>query len=1244
MSLVRAFEGLRPPRDVPNTYIKKTLLRSSVVVKFFPEFCVCTNKPLEGLSSTSVNDEHDQTLHSVEHDSFFSSDMGDDDDLMMGLDTEETSLFLKTESPTYSTIHVVARYTSLLIEDVEFGFNCSVSDVVRIRSDLASDSPEDSLLVSLDSGFLLLIRIWKVPRSFLGVGFSSKKDNIPETFTLHVYKPFVVQWWRQGDRHRPDITGLTLSYHPAGLAIVSTSAQSLFRVYLPLMTDNGLCLRPHFNIPIDGIILHSCFAHPLRTSNADMQILFLTVTFTTEKRLVLTLFSWFVADQLSGNIKRTQLPLSVAHPFPIMVIPLPNIVSFLFVYPHSLEIVSAHNIWSADYSFKSFAFNGLFPTAFHCISKDNLKGSTSQDLTGDEVFLATDSGVIYRILVTENDELECLEFFKIGDSISKFSILPADSAPGYILEYSNDMGGAKRFHISRSLLSVRSTTNSQRTPYSNVHIIKGYKGWSPVLDVVVVALPLRAFLQHQIWGLTGSPKRPKLTQFLRGYLVQKESKCYTDLRKNKQAFRFQIGQRIFIVCTLSAGSKLLEYSPEKLGSKVEGDEPICEIESPFFESNSQTLFCCNLFNRGIMVQYLSNGILLSDFQSSRFESFGNKVLLKVSVADEFVVLVFKSYDIVLLEVFRIADITDFSGPEDKLFFVSLLSQVVDLDFCSMHACILKGSLLVFIGFFSGKIILNSTLLKSSAFQTFNLQLRNEDHISGHIYEACVPHSFVFIEHKQTLFVGTKCGTVCTFGLDENLRALAENSYKLCKSAIDLHLSANDPNFLFVTSTSLWLFDFYSSPAPLPMSFNERVDRTVFSLAELPTCNPHRLEFAFLRDEGLCLGSVFTHPMSLVKEVTTGEGAKKVVFSIDMNLFVVLCQSKDPRNRLIFVDRKLMKVLPHVENGSGSDTDGDSKNTCFEALEMPKCAYFWTVVRQGRVSRKLIVGTESGKTGGLKILDFRRIVSNPKEPIIEMREIYSLSHNQPVSSIVQIGNTILFGSGYWVNSTVYLLEQKRFGEVEQVVKLPSNVTSLDSDGSHVLVNTLEDSVFTFDVLATEQENPAQYIDYIYNDSTQRSLTNHLQLDSRIIAGDKLHSSVVVIETTQPVRNHQLTYQVLFIPRVYKYVPRNHDRFHSRSCNGLPPVLCVGVNGEIIELTIAGDKELYLEKLKERLKAKYKLMLENPITELTERLSRPFEGKVTGKGLQNIYRPFFSYEANKDKVIDLDINELSILDDF
>lgn len=1222
MVFLKEFAPKLELRQPPNTYLKKTLICSSVVIKFFTDFTVCTNKPLEGLASTSVNDEADQSLHDQEQDSCFSNDLGDDDALM-GLDLGD-DLFLHTEPKDHTSVSVIVKLTSININSVQFPLSSSVADAICIKGSHGSQVGEDSLLISLRSGLLLLVRIWKVPRTVLGIGSPFYNNALPETPHLHVYKPFVVQWWRLTEHRSSELAASSLSCHSLGLAVVSASPLSLFKIHMTEMTDLGLSFKPHFNVPVDGVILHSCFAEPYHGLNPSNQILFLTVTFTEQKRLVVTLYSWLVTDQLVGNLQQTSLPLNNSFQFPIMIIPLARNSSFLFVCPDNFYIITAHNIWSADYSFKHFPSTIPFPTAF-CTKARSADDLPSEDL----IFLSTTNGQIYCVTISQTDDLIVEPWFKINDQVSLFTVVPRKGSGCYV-EYSSDTGGCKKLFFPH--YPVGSALNHASGNASEGTVTTSHQSWSPIIDVALVDLP-KPFGGKELWAITGLDKKTKLSNFLSGYTIRKDTRCYSELRKNENLFYFGLKDRHFLVLTLSFASKLVEYSLTEIPTK-DGEEVVTEIETPFFESSVKTIYCGVLSGNEIMVQFVSQGVLFSDFNKSRFESFGERELLRVNIIDDVAIMIFGNGCDILLEIFRIVVDPTLSESSEQLYFEFILSSALKADFCSFHSVISQQTLMIFVGYFDGSFSIQQINLQENLSESIEIRLGKDSEDEALSFEQISPCSFAFIENMGYLYVGTLSGRVFCFNFDRNFEPTLTMSYNLGSCAVEFYRSQSDPNFLIAVSSSIYMFNLYSSPAPGLVLFNERLERAVILMAELPNKDLSYLSFAFLRDDGVVFGSVFTHKTPLIRQLSLYQSAKKLIYFQPTDLFVIFCRSKKTSASLMLVERKGLRNHSYLNAGHSQKL---ANITIFKENEEPLCAHIWSIMRQDRVSKKLMVGCLVGAEGALKIIDLRKLPNKEESVSFELQELYTLKHELPIACICQIDATVYFCSGSLVYSTLYNLEQKRLGELKKVADLPSQVVSIASKDNVLLVNTLQDSVYLFDTRVEEENAGKACFKVLYNDPVPRSLVNGFCFNSRIIASDKLHSKLLVLDTSPRSQLRTFSYKFPFISRIYDICPSS-GKTDCREAE----MLCVGVSGDIVSISILEEESSRLVSFKKKLKDAYLLSSNETVSELIERLNRPFTDKVTGKGLHNVNRPFFDY-WDQGKVINLDVDELQIHDD-
>ncbi|GEQ68990.1 hypothetical protein JCM33374_g2660 [Metschnikowia sp. JCM 33374] len=1276
----------------PNAYVKKTILQSPIVTRIVPQFVVCLTKPLSGLSSSFVGEEKDQTWVPPEQDSFFADDMSEDDAILglanhTSMDLSQDSLEVKVAEEKFAEIELLVKHTSLLVDGVEYPLTAAVTASVVVPKSASSGTSEDSLLIALSSGFQLLIRIWKVPRSYssalFGYDHSSPQESSTSS-TSHVYKPFVVQWWRLSGEDPLESTCSALSVHPKGLFVVSGAPDSVFRIHSCENTTMGMQLSSHFNVPVNGVILHSCFAHPFNSLAADNHILFMILTFTNQRRLSISLYSWYASEPLSGNIEKTSLPLNGSFPFPVMVVPLAENSSFLFVCPDEFIIVTVNNIWSADYSFSRFAYDGSFPTSYYLSpsqsssadEEDSADPSSPAEAATDEVFLASETGVVYSVIVTGNKELKCNPVLRIADAISTFTFNHCSEDDGFILTYASDSAGIKALYFP-SLMSpqtISTISRPEKLPYTEATLLKDYRNWAPIVDVSVIdaAQPRTcvAGSSQELWALTGMGKRSKLCHLRSGYVVKRESRNFENLRKSEALYTLTNDHKQFLVCSMPFETKLLDYVPEIEEDDLNEDphnedsdadaadpEPITEIDEPALVSNYPTLCCQFLPHSNVAFQFTRHTITATNMEVSKTSYLSHKEILFAEMVKDIAVLAVQMNGAVTIEIIKLGHVQDFSSESDLLMDESqfqVLSSIPSNEQLSMMRCIdTSENLLIVCGNFLGDLGMVTYAANTGDYASvFEINLRDFSPASSTDECVIIPHDCVFSEGKKKLYVGSKAGHFLEFDMDEMFSPNPSQTVpklsqmlELGTSPVKLVLSKNDPNFVFACMRNLWLFNFYSSPKPMRVSFEEKTDKNIFSMVELPTQEPQHLRFAFLREDGLVIGSVFCHERPILRQMGIGEAAKRLLFLDTCNLFVILCKSKSQSTRIKFAERKSFKMLPTVEidSRSGSNRNG----WIFAPSEIPTCAMIWHINRNERVSKKLMVGTSiDGTSGNLKILDITKVMlEGTRIPTVKVVELRSISRDKPVTSIQQLGSTIFFSAGTGVYSTSYSIENKKFSPVAKLATFSSDVTNLGTAGDDkLLVNTRLDSILVFKYTDEgDGLNPSETCDELstslsvsFKDPVPRCLVNASAIGDKYAAGDKLLSSLRVFNPEAPSPHHFFSYRLSMVPRVYT---TNFSAYWSKQGNVDGQICCVAVNGQVLTVSPVYDQGGEVTELKHDLALEHKLSGGDSLDTVMERLDRPFVEKVTGKGFHSVYKPFFDFGENKEKVIDYDVEEIS-----
>lgn len=1219
-------------RDPKDTFIKQTLLLLPVFSAIYPDFSVSLNKSFRGLQSSSINDEADQNLFPAEEDS--QVDVFDDgvDELLLDLEPQNEAKEENVENELQQ-ITVVVKTASLLVNGVEFPLNAAVraSCVVKGAS-YGNKKEEDSLVVSVKSGFIFLIRVFRVPRDYNDTFYDAQ--NEPHNLKNLVFKPFIVQWWdtcNQQSTPPQEASGNSLNCHAGGLSVVSTSPADVFRIYNCEITGLGLMFSPHINVPVEGIILHSCFASP--RSLSDHHVWFLALVFTNNRRLELNLFGWSPSTTQQAEISRSMLPLNNEFEIPVFVVPLKRNSGFLFVTASTLTLITIHDITSAGYDFVSAPFKGTFPTNYYSASKQIV----DHDETAVEVLISTDSGVVYSVIIINGDTIVQRPILRVSDPISVFTMEKCQN--GYSLIFGSDTGSNREVLVTDLFQEeyTRALLPGQKLKYSSILILTDYKNWSPILDVQIIpsyrSRTITSATDRELWTLTGTGKRTRLSQLRTGYIAQRVSQSYERLRKANDIFHIRFLERDFVFCSFSFETVALEY---QFGE----DEELIELEdfSLFTEESSLLIGPA----KGFILQITKNSVIVSNLlEHVSLKIEGNIVLC--DILEDVVALLVENEQRLTLEIMKLSDDFTFDSlPEEAL--IRIISIPIDFEVSSLKLGRYGIETYAFVGSYIGTMKIYRAEPLVLPITTISLSDYNS-YIVDDMFKnpMIIPHDTIL--SSNNLFIGTKDGYYIHLEISPPFDIKCKTFLKIGDTPVLLALAKDDSKLLFAHCRSLWLFNFYESDFPMKVYFEEKTERAISAMVEIPQTSqnsPSNKQFGFIREEGFTVASISTFKAPVVKHVSVLEPAKKFMYLPNISVFVIMCLSKEPYGRLKFIDRKTLRALPHREV-LYKRKEVPSKESIFAANEIPMCSCIWSVQRQGRTSKKLLVGSKLDENkGSFKVLDVNKVPS-PEDQTSRIRvtELNAFEHKEPITSIAQLGSLILFSSANTIYSTTYDHGERRLRPVTQLQKLTSEVTSLSiGNDNTLLVTTKSDSTLKFTYDLDQSDDGLQLH---LKDASPKSLVNQVQVGSRIFAGEKLHSSLLVMDIEQLSIVGHLNLKLSSIPRVFS------SRFNSLWVKNDPlyedtskdsNIICVGVNGEVIAIRETSRSGYELTNLVEKMNAgnrKSKDLLES----LVSRLDRPFLDKVTGKGLRSTYKPYFDFRDNRGKIVDYDLEELSAI---
>lgn len=1236
--------------------IKKTLLSSPVILNIYPLFKVQVKKPFQGLSPESFNDENLQNL--MERDSDSQRDaFGDDIDC--DLFSEESSPCARKPQmdvlppPLLREITVFVNHTSLRINGILFPLKAAVrsSCIIRtaaILAGLGQRNVEDSLLISLKSGFLLLVRLFWVPQDFSDSDYSLQNGHVIPDDGNNIFKPFVVQWWRTG---RPESasalasTGYSLHAQSLGLLIASTSQTGLIRIHNTQYTEMGMLLQKHFNVDSGGIILNSCFASP-KLGRIEDHCMFLAMVSIPDNRLQLNLYSWRTGVFWGHGLDKSEFPLMLpaAHEIyapAIFIVSLRELGGFLFVYEHKVVIVTIHQLLSADYKFRSVNSpweKSSFPTSYYLLAT-TLNGDL--DPACDEVHIATDTGLIYTMIISENDAT-VWRTFTVKDPISVFTIEKHESNVNLI--YSSYGGSCRDYLIDGGIIASHEIISCRDRRAATV--TKKYQNWAPVVDVAVVKPEESRASTTELWGIVGLGDSSKLCHFRSGYRATLMGHPHRGFKNSDKLLYVEFGERKLLFVSLMSSTRLLCYD-------TDSNLSVIEVENECFIHEERTLLISKVLNEWgeFIVQITPTHILLTNLADANLKlGMGKDRLLMADFLDGIIAIV--ADDTVerkiKLKLFSLDFETDDENASDSSenaesdFAVATLTHEVET--MSVLSCVkllrdTNGPLLM-LGDFNGDIQLCpvsdlsfgnfGTHLLSEACRELGRQEWSHDHL--------VPHSACQL--GEVLNVGTKDGYLFQYYISRNQAKMSLlRAIKVGNTQVTFAKIRRKQNLLIVKSNLTWLVDNFESPFPSQVCFSQPIlPKSVMEFVEIPDIlhDSSIIYMALIHEGNLTNFTISCFVDEAIERLPIKGLPKKMLYIDNSDAFLLLCATRSQKGKLKLVRRLLLQSIRRTEI-----ITKDSRSSLFSDNETPVCASLWRVARSGKVSVLILLGTslQDGDTvkGSLKVVDITINKSRQRPTQARLVELTSINSIGPISGIAQIDSDILLVINDRIYVTTYDAEEKRLIPIRCLVSLPSEISSISIDKcSRVTVLTKLDSLTVFTYSKNELQSS---LDVLWSDTSLTQFIGHGKVGTYHALSHKRRMVLSMIEEGQAAAD-ALQFRMPCLSRVYSL---DFSRLWAlKSEHGFPGinedvVICIGVSGDMISFRVADKLGHEMQKLAINLDPKSNSI--DQVIAQTRVQEAPFSNKASGTGLFSVDRLSFDYTENRRAALDLDLPELA-----
>lgn len=575
----------------PNYYLVKHKLLDSPIVQRIFSLNYATNKKLEGLESEISEDDGSFLTAKMRralkvHMNQDSFDMDDDfDELEREMvrytsdkqfeapvptapvipDKPEDLLEYK---PELKNITISLTWTGLLVDggmEHKFPGKIRCAEVIPGGKLSSEATDEDSLVVTLEVGFILLIRFFSVNNTI---------------------KPYIVQWWKTAFDPRstelaPTQVGADILTHRDGLALGFAAKEGTIRLYQCLKTTKGIQLGGLQNLVFEGELLHSCFLDPLENAYENYSLIF-TLILTPHRRYVIRVFEWLLDETEIRD--RCTLYLTNDFQEPDSIVPFNQGV--LFISRDYMMFLTINQLLSADLN---------FAVAEHKLSIcSTYKPNTSIRFETEEVLVGTYDGMICDITIAEGN-IKIEPVIKTTQVLS--FVLERDEEHGFHLFYSNEISDTK--HEFFETLIHRTDFDPSESPVrfkrTSSEVVSRHFSWPQTTDVAIVKN--KTDLSEELW----LANKNKLSNIKLGLKAVKE--VYDNkLRKAYKVF-FHVTSEDEVYFIFSHVEKTLIYKYE--------EDDLIDAQDTGLDLFSRTLIIDSIDD--VCFQVTENSIIVANF-------------------------------------------------------------------------------------------------------------------------------------------------------------------------------------------------------------------------------------------------------------------------------------------------------------------------------------------------------------------------------------------------------------------------------------------------------------------------------------------------------------------------------------------------------------------------------------------------------------------------------------------------------
>ncbi|ODV95214.1 hypothetical protein PACTADRAFT_2919 [Pachysolen tannophilus NRRL Y-2460] len=1249
--------------------LKQTLLSNNIINYIFNDFQVSINKDFTKIQS--VHSHNDKVLSEetwkelnqrhMAPDSFEFDDDDLDMDELMSL-TKPKIDTIESEDETIDGINVKQSYypelikIDLLVKSNTISINkddqsfrlpsvvrsaCILPGLELNKKDDEDDGntttvhDEDSLLLSLQSGYLLLIKFFKIGSTL---------------------KPFVVQDWclteqkTRIDNHftsRLSTLGKDLYSHCSGLSVVTTSLSNNLKFFARNNFNNGI-LTHSCNFFIDGIILDSCYLETLINDNGEdlnNHIMFLSLVVTSTKKYQLRLFEWWCDDPLESLLQHSPTLLPADFPVPLFMIPLKYLKGVILLLENGLQFVGLNYIFSHDsYDLNFVKFDEIIGSI---ISYYKPKSNILRKQEVDEFLVASSTGNIYCVIVKSINDIQIFPIFKVRFPISSFTFEriaeedyedeveeedeededgdnnlddndQTNEKEAFKLIYTTDKGSSEVLLIHGSLLTE---------PKKSAKSLMNLENWSPLMDFQVIKHPVsKGFSYHtdeEFWCLSGTDQESSLWQLRLGHKCFKETnfKNFNSVHKIFNYFD-KTNDYIYFIFSYPYKSQLCKFnllSGEMVDLSRKDEFKIFNIFAKTILFNK---ICSSKKESEFYIHITEESISVYDFNNLQLQLNlnlnENLKVLHSSTYDKFVAIITRDQENNLnLEVLKYED--------DELINVKVTPGFLkNLQPSLIKFIDIEEQIFILVGLFNGDLILyklvNDEFIIHGGYNVNDLinksenDVTKEEHIQKPLF--LIPHDLICVSKNNSkyLVMSSRDGYYSVFmcQIIENILTIKFiELIKISDCAVNFN-STDISDVYYLSSKTFWKLNLSESIYPKRCLFVENSDKSTISTCFISS-NPEFDIIGMIREsEGFVLTSITKNLTGCNKKIKLLSNGKKFIFMEHLSLFVII--SGEPNSeKIMFVDHRKFRKLKHIEiSPKSSDKNISSSSTpIFEKEEYPISLSEWKFEyykencgeQKLRMHVHLLLGCFNKKTGhsSMKVFEIRKIKKNDdkvsttrQEDIVTVTKLFGWTCekpagvenlNDPIYSIKQFSNgSILYSVGSSLMRITYNYDEKKFDEPVELHNFTSNINliNVNPNSNEIIVSTLRDTIYVGKI-----NEESKSLELVFSDHLSRNIFSHCLLsDNKLITSDKLHCSVngISLETYHSsldtggrfINLNQFK-DIYFCKSMSFFIPRlsncSLSPIWKRNSNSskFDKFLSCGVNGEVVVYTKLNREE-------------------------------------------------------------------------